>query len=301
MVKFKEVTYKGLKDCVKLSNDFAELIIPTQLGIRVLSYRRNGGENVMKVFDGQIKTKDKNEWQSFGGHRLWHAPEEFPRTYEIDGAGLPGWEWTGRDGKELILDQEPDKLSGIKKRVTVRLDDNSSKVFISHKLTNLNAWEIEVSAWALTVLREGGFCAFRIPDNYNALLPNWNIALWPYTKINDKRLYCGDKIISVRQFADAKIPFKLGVFAPYGSAAYFVGRDVFKKTFGCGAAARQYPDFGCNFECYTNADMLECESLSPLTKLRCGESIVWDETWSLEELPKEINYDNENEILKILE
>jgi len=297
MVKFEKVAFKGLKDCVKLSNDFAELIVPTALGIRILSYRRKGGENVLKVFDGQIKTKDKQEWQSFGGHRLWHSPEEFPRTYEIDGAPLEGWEWTG---KELLLTQKPDAVSGIKKQVTVRLDENSGRVFLSHRLTNLNAWEIEVSAWALTVLKEGGFCAFKIPENYNALLPNWNIALWPYTKINDKRLYPGDKIISIRQFADAETPFKLGAFASYGAAAYFVGRDVFKKTFGCGAAARQYPDFGCNFESYTNAEMLECESLSPLTRLKCRESVVWDEVWSIGELPKELKYDDEKEILKIL-
>jgi hypothetical protein len=40
-----------------------------------------------------------------------------------------------------------------------------------------------------------------------------------------------------------------------------------------------YPDFGCNFETFSNAHMLEIESLSPLRTLAPGESVGHTESW----------------------
>ena len=42
-----------------------------------------------------------------------------------------------------------------------------------------------------------------------------------------------------------------------------------------------YPDFGCNFEVYTNGDILELESLGPLQELRPGRQLTHTELWSL--------------------
>jgi hypothetical protein len=46
--------------------------------------------------------------------------------------------------------------------------------------------------------------------------------------------------------------------------------------------AKVYPDFGCSFETFTNADMLEIETLGPITKLVRDASIEYVERWSLE-------------------
>ena len=52
------------------------------------------------------------------------------------------------------------------------------------------------------------------------------------------------------------------------------------KTFKPVAGAR-YPDLGCTVETFTNADMLEVETLGPLTTLQPGESLEHVETWHL--------------------
>ncbi|MGB9809934.1 MAG: hypothetical protein ACPLSA_07860, partial [Caldanaerobacter sp.] len=44
-----------------------------------------------------------------------------------------------------------------------------------------------------------------------------------------------------------------------------------------------YPDFGVSFETYTNDWMLEIETLSPLTKLKPGETVEHVEEWELYE------------------
>jgi hypothetical protein len=43
----------------------------------------------------------------------------------------------------------------------------------------------------------------------------------------------------------------------------------------------KYPDCGCNFETFTNGEMLEIESLSPLRTLEPGESVSHTEQWHL--------------------
>ena len=42
-----------------------------------------------------------------------------------------------------------------------------------------------------------------------------------------------------------------------------------------------YPDFGCNVELFTNADMLEVESLAPLVTLDPGQETEHVERWFL--------------------
>jgi hypothetical protein len=42
-----------------------------------------------------------------------------------------------------------------------------------------------------------------------------------------------------------------------------------------------YPDFGCNFEVFTNPEFLELESLGPRVQLGPGESICHAESWTL--------------------
>ena len=56
--------------------------------------------------------------------------------------------------------------------------------------------------------------------------------------------------------------------------------QVFLKRVGFDPAAT-YPDFGCNIELYTNGDMLEVESVGPLTKLAPQAAVEHIERWSL--------------------
>ena len=57
--------------------------------------------------------------------------------------------------------------------------------------------------------------------------------------------------------------------AKVGSATTTSG-SLFVKTieFRDGAT---YPDFGCNFETFTNEEMLEVEALGPLVRLEAGQ------------------------------
>ena len=71
-----------------------------------------------------------------------------------------------------------------------------------------------------------------------------------------------------------------GIYNPAGWGAYFRQDQLFIKRAAVirGAA---YPDFGCNFEVFTNPDFIELETLAPLVELQPGESAEHVEHWWL--------------------
>jgi hypothetical protein len=71
-----------------------------------------------------------------------------------------------------------------------------------------------------------------------------------------------------------------GIFNSAGWGAYYSRGALFIKRATPLANAR-YPDFGCNFEIFTNPEFLELETLSPIVELAPGESASHTEIWEL--------------------
>jgi hypothetical protein len=65
-----------------------------------------------------------------------------------------------------------------------------------------------------------------------------------------------------------------------GWAAFCNSETVFLKRFAWQPKA-VYADLGCNLEVYTSGDMLELESLGPLTRVVPGASVEHLEKWYL--------------------
>jgi hypothetical protein len=62
----------------------------------------------------------------------------------------------------------------------------------------------------------------------------------------------------------------------------------------------EYPDFGCSVEIFTNAAMLEVETLGPLTTLEPGSAVEHIEQWSLDRASA-LNDASYQELAEILE
>jgi hypothetical protein len=71
-----------------------------------------------------------------------------------------------------------------------------------------------------------------------------------------------------------------GLFNPAGWGAYFSRQTLFVKRAEVIAGAA-YPDFGCNFEVFTNPQFLELETLGPKVRLQPGHTTTHTETWEL--------------------
>ena len=73
-------------------------------------------------------------------------------------------------------------------------------------------------------------------------------------------------------------PIKFGLRHTEGWAAYVLGDHLFMKSVPF-IAEGIYPDLGSNFEAFTNAELLELETLGPLERISAGETIVHQESW----------------------
>lgn len=275
----EKVQYGGWPNCIRLTNGKVELILTTDVGPRIIRFGFVGGQNLFKEFKDQLGKTGGEEWRSYGGHRLWHAPEDSKRTYWPDNSPVK-YTW---DGKSIKLTQSMEHTTGIVKEIEVTLDPNENHVTVVHRLTNKGSWDVELSPWSLTVMAADGRAIFpqepfRPHPEY--LLPARPLVLWGYTDMKDPRWKWGTKYVQLRQDPKATTKQKMGIMSTPGWAAYTLNGDLFVKRFHLDASAT-YPDFGCNMETYTDPDILEIETLGPLHKIAPNASVEHIEHWFL--------------------
>ena len=279
-IQFQEkVSYGGWPNCVRLSNGKIELIVTTDVGPRVIRFGFVGGQNILKEFKEQMGKTGGSEWRSYGGHRLWHAPEASPRTYAPDNSPVK-YSW---DGKTLKLVQPAETSTGVAKEIEITLDPVESHVKLLHRLINKNLWDIELAPWVLTVMSQGGRAIFpqepyRPHPDY--LLPARPMVLWHYTDMKDPRWIWGTKYFQLRQDPGATTKQKVGILNAQGWAAYYLRGEVLIKRYGYDPKAT-YADHGCNTETFTDPEMLEVETLGPLVKLMPEGKAEHVEHWIL--------------------
>jgi len=275
----EQIAWGGWDNCVRLSNDHVELIATLDVGPRVVYFALKGGENVVYVDEEALGQTGGDEWNMYGGHRLWHAPEDSVRTYVPDNAPV---EMTKLSDKSVRLQPALEAATGIQKAITFTLGAGAT-VHVEHEMQNQGMWDVDLAIWGITVMRTGGTAIIPLPErgeHPRDLLPNTRIISWSYTDFSDPRWTMGYEYILLRQDTERPIPQKIGVELPAGWLGYANGGTLFVKEIAYDASAT-YPDMGCNAELFTNDWMLEVESLSPMLKLGAGESATHVETWHL--------------------
>ncbi len=280
MMAVERVSYGGWANCYRISNGVVEVIATADVGPRLIRFGFVAGPNEFAEFPDQLGKVGGDEWRIYGGHRLWHAPEAKPRTYYPDNEPV---QVEVLDDHTVLLTQPTEKWTGVQKAMKVAMHPTEAQVTVMHFLTNRNLWAIELAPWALSVMAKGGRAILPQPPfipHEEKLLPARPIVQWHYTDMTDPRWTFGKRYIILRQDPARPNPQKLGIANPDGWAAYVNGDRVFVKRFRHREGA-PYPDFGCSTEVFTNADMLEVETLGPLTTLQPGETVEHVERWFL--------------------
>ncbi|MEI8107179.1 MAG: hypothetical protein WCI46_05120 [Verrucomicrobiota bacterium] len=269
------IQFGGWPNCLRIANQCAELIVTLDVGPRIISYLHlPGGSNLLKTNPDELGSSGEDHFVARGGHRFWVAPEN-QLTYLPD--NLPVSSQILPDGVALTVQSGP-----IRKELTITLHPDSSAVTITHRATNLGDVPLEIATWGLTVMEPGGLEIIPRPplgEHPRDLLPDQVLVLWPYTDSSDDRWRWGREFITLRQTPHSS-PAKIGLRHRQGWVGYLLGSSFFLKTVAFEENAT-YPDFGCNYETFTNAQMLELETLSPLRTLQTGESLAHTESWHL--------------------
>lgn len=281
-VKVEKIPYMGLPNCYRLSNGTAEVVVTTDVGPRIIRYAfaAEGAENVLAELPNDVVTTEWGEWKPWGGHRLWLAPEQKPRSYAPDNAPVT-MEPVGGNAVRVTAPDDP--RTGTRKEMLITLDASGTGVTILHRVTNTGVWAIEAAPWAITIVAGGGMTIlpqepYRSHDD--DVLPARPMVLWSYTDFEDPRWTVGKKYIRLRSDERAGTAQKAGAMNKQGWAAYLRKDILFVKRFPYEEGA-SYPDYGCNCETFTKGSFMEIETLAPLRSIAPGGTAEHTEQWSL--------------------
>jgi hypothetical protein len=276
----EEIEHGDFGRCLKISNGDAETMVSLDFGPRILHYALDGGENVLGWHPEAGVNTDLGTWKPYGGHRLWVAPENMPRSYAPDNEKV---EYLVENETSALFSR-PEDAAGFEKQFRVNFAEKGSGLSIEHKITNAGTEAIEAAAWALTIMRGGGEVIIPnepfAPYSPDHLLPIRSMALWSYTDFTDPRWKFEKDSIHLRVDEDLGDQQKFGVLNKQGWAGYQWQDLTFKKRFVTIDDAA-YPDFGSNNEVYVAGGYVEIETLSTLKWLESGDSIDYEETWEL--------------------
>lgn len=270
------VPYAGWENCLRLANGEIELVITAQVGPRVIRLGFAGEANLFANYPEQCGQTGGESWRSYGGHRLWHAPEVHGRTTCPDNHPVSWWQ----DEGWLHLQSPQEAATGIRKEIAIRLDEGSNHIRVMHALTNGGPWPVTLAPWAISVMAPGGTAIMPqepFVPHPDSLLPVRSVALWSYTDMGDPRLTWGKRFVRLAH-AEGGQPLKIGASVTPGWSCHVHQAGIFIKRFAWEPAAR-YPDLGCNCEIFTNYRMLEVETLGPLVTLDPGATVSHQEDW----------------------
>jgi hypothetical protein len=278
-VNIERISYAGWRNCYRVSNGTVEVVVTADVGPRVMRYGFCGGQNFFKEFTEQLGRSGEPQWQPRGGHRIWIAPEDPVMSYAPDN-GPVEIELTANG---LIATEPVEPLTFIEKRIELRMADTGTAVEVTHRLRNAGAEPYRLAPWALTMMAQGGTGIHGFPPrgtHPEMLVPASPLVMWAFTNLADSRWRLLEKYLVLRQDPQNPVPQKLGSFNRRTWGAYLLNGELFVKRSEAGHTPADYPDLGCSFETFTNADFLELETLGPLAVLEPGQSATHTERWT---------------------
>lgn len=279
-VKIDKVPYGGWPNCYRITNGEVELIVTSDIGPRIMRYGFVSGQNMFKEYPETMGKSGESEWILRGGHRIWLAPEQQPRTYAPDNGPV---RVEVKDG--VLTATEPvEPTTGVEKKIIVKLSPKGSHVEVLHQLKNTLAWTVEYAPWALTMMAQNGIGITGFPPRgkHPDILPPTNpLVMWAFSDFTDPRWKFTKKYMMLRQDPKNTNPTKFGHFNQHTWGAYLLGTDLFIKRTENDPAGT-YPDMGCSYETFTRNDMLEIETLGPIQKVNPGSYAEHVERWTLD-------------------
>jgi hypothetical protein len=279
-VKIEKTAFKGWPNCYRISNGTVEVIVTGDVGPRLMRYAFVGGQNLFKEFTEQLGKTGEKDWQARGGSRVWIAPEDPVRSYAPDNGPIH----IDVKGDVLEATEPVEPLTGLEKKIIVKMAATGTGVEVTHQIRNAGKVPADFAVWVLTMMAQGGAGIHGFPPRgtHPEVLPPSNpLVMWGFTHLNDPRWNLLQKYLVLHQDPKNPLPQKLGSFNSETWGAYLLNGELFVKQTQSEGGPGAYPDFGCSFETFTNADFLELETLGPLSKVYPGHSITHTEHWTL--------------------
>ena len=269
----KRLAYQGWQDCYQIDSGDCRMIATAEIGPRIVHLSRGNGENLLKLFEGQIGKTGGNEWRLYGGHRVWYAPEDLVESYIPDNNPVEV-EFLSPD--EICL--KVALLPEVEKSLIMRVATKGEGFELVNQVRNMSDKVMRTASWGITTLVPGGvgYMPFsKALSHADTLCASAQLNLWDYTNFSDPAFTWRSEWIEFHQDRGLSKQ-KVGTYLRNPWLAYRLGDSLVVKTFDFhreDVSAADFPDLGSNVEVYFDTFMLELEGLSPWTDLKPGEAV----------------------------
>jgi len=271
----EKIKYRDF-DAVRITNKKNdELIVLTQVGPRIISFRPEGKDNFFyeNINDLDKDNFDKDKWNIFGGTRLWISPET-EKSYNPD-----------NNASEVKIEENVVKIitpidEVTKLRKIFEIDTEEKSFTVRYMIKNEGRHLFNAGLWALSCVKPLQDAAIYLP--WGEPTP-WNVKDMKYWKswINATSNIQSKQWIPTNEFfkvAPTGEIGKIGFENHFGFLVFTSGELSFVKSSKLIETA-YYPDGGCSFEVYTSKDFYEIESLSPIFTMKPGLTYSHTEKW----------------------
>ncbi len=281
------IDYLGWKNCHRLANDRAELIVVPQIG-RAAVFRLKDGPNAF-WFDeksgGRTRTVT-DPYINFGGLYTWLAPEKHWSSTPQQAAGngffppldcLPHQVKQAGPRSVTIACRDEGKYN-LTIEKTYRLDEKQPCFHYTVTLANHNAVPVRWSVWNLAGARAEGKVVFEAPGGVGSFKYIMNAEGSPEHYQAHTR-FAGP--LAVVDFA-ARGRRNNAYVPPAGRFCAHAMPDAWLvRTFPTPKPTELFTDNHSQIELWVDGDFREIEIVSPESKIEPGESLSWTETFTL--------------------
>jgi hypothetical protein len=267
-MQIEKVEVSDNRNCYECRLGEKRLVITADFGPRIIRLSAGGGPNVLFVDEG--KRMGRDDWLLYGGHRLWigpetagtYAPDNDPCRVESDGHG--------------IIVTARDEALGLEKSITVceRGDD----FLVTHTVVNRSDTLVVGAVWALTCItpKSTAFFPWGTGGDWDLKkIVYWKKWMNHATDVRGSQYVPTDDLFLIRPDGSEG---KVGTSGHEGFIGATGDGFCFVKRFDRRPGA-PYPDEDCAVQCYTCADFVELETLSPLTTFFPNAPVVHEEEW----------------------
>ncbi len=268
-MQIKETNFSNFRKCIEISCNKKKMIITTELGPRILFF---GFENENVLFIDENKKIGRGNWKIYGGHRFWVSPEtEDCYSEDNDSCQLEKTE-------NYVKISKLDSKTKLEKTIIISIDND--EFILKHILTNKGEMLYHGGIWAITcIIPEGTiFFPWTTPGEWKMKkIIYWE--KWPgqSTNIQSKQFVPGNDLFLVKINGEMS---KVGTTGYEGFLGVSNKNYTFIKKYDFIQSA-VYPDDNCAIEIYTSKNFCELETLSPMTTLIPGVSLIHTERWKL--------------------
>lgn len=266
-ISITEFNHSEYGKCLSISNEIIKVDITIDRGPFIIYFGFKDDKNL-------LYTENKNRFE-YLGHHLWFSPRTISEPISLEKSVV----YTPLSNG-VRFTQTLEEPFNVQINIETIFAPETSDFMILHSVQNLSKKPKKISINASTSMNPNGILIVPQCDENTKLFPNRLLALWPYSKTDDNRLFLGNKYITFSHDSKVEEPFKFGTNDESGWAAYVLENNIFIKRFVQSEDAR-YPNFGCSFESYSDENHISLDTNSAFYLTQPNEIIKHVENWSI--------------------